>query len=88
MKESCECELSFKKREDPKDNSKTSRATTPTTGPDGAAWEARLALPGFKGQGFALQSCMGGLSQKAEWVKPSGQHSAKLKGTLTPFKES
>ena len=74
MKESCECELSFKKREDLKDNSETS------TGPDCAAWEARLALPGFKGQGFALQSCMGGLSQKAEWVKPSGQHSAKLKG--------
>ena len=71
---------SRKRKKDPKDNSETSRATTPTTGPDYAAWETRLPLPGFKGQDFALQSCMGGPSQKAEWVKPSGQHSAKLKG--------
>ena len=50
---------SRKGKKDPKDNSETSKATTRTTGPDCVAWEARLPIPGFKGQGFALQSCIG-----------------------------
>ena len=69
-----------KGKKDPKDNSEISRATTPTTGPDCAAWEARLFLPWFQRAGP--------LPCRAAWEGPHRSRvgearwaaSAKLKG--------